>query len=65
MSAVRDLLEARIERDQKELVAMLGGLRERVRAELCLGRRVNERPAAWLLGAALVGFWLGARRRHA
>lgn len=65
MSASRDLLEARLERDQRELAAVIGGLRERVRseiAELDPRRRIEERPEAWLLGAMLLGLWLGARR---
>jgi hypothetical protein len=60
--ASRDLLEARLERDQRELVAVLGGLRERVRGELDPRRRIQERPAAWLIGAAVLGLWLGTRR---
>ena len=65
MSATRELLEARLERDQQELVASLGHLRERVRgdvAHLDPRRRIEERPVPWLLGAALLGLWLGARR---
>jgi hypothetical protein len=62
VSASRDLLEARLERDQRELAAVLGGLRERVRTELDPRRRIEERPGAWLLAAALLGFWLGTRR---
>jgi hypothetical protein len=64
MTESRAALEARLERDQRELAAALGGMRERVRvrAELDLGQRVAERPAAWLVGAALFGLWLGARR---
>jgi hypothetical protein len=65
VSATRELLEARLERDQQELVASLGHLRERLRtdvAHLDPRRRVEERPVPWLLGAALLGLWLGARR---
>ena len=62
MSASRDLLEARLERDQRELAAVIGSLRERVRTELDPRRRIESRPAAWLLGAALLGLWLGMRR---
>lgn len=65
MSASRDLLEARLERDQRELAAVIGGLGERVRteiAELDPRRHIEARPGAWLLGAVLVGLWLGARR---
>jgi hypothetical protein len=63
MSASRELqLAASIERDERELAAVVGALRERVRSELDLRRRIGERPAAWLLGAALLGLWLGARR---
>jgi hypothetical protein len=65
MSASRDLLEARLERDQRELAAVLAGLRERVRTELDQldpRRRIEERPTLWLLAAGLLGLWLGARR---
>lgn len=62
MNASRDLLEARLERDQRELVAVLGGLGERVRAGVDPRRHLEARPHAWLLGAALIGLWLGARR---
>jgi hypothetical protein len=60
--AQRELLEARIEREQQQLIEVLGGLRERVRGELDPRRRIQERPSAWLAGAALLGFWLGMRR---
>ncbi|HXK21355.1 MAG TPA: hypothetical protein VMS55_01635 [Myxococcota bacterium] len=65
MSATRELLEARLERDQQEFVASLVSLRERVRADLAHldpRRRIEERPAPWLIGAVLLGLWLGARR---
>lgn len=65
MSASRDLLEARLERDQRELAAVIGGLRERVRTEIAdldPRRHIEARPTAWLAGAVLVGVWLGARR---
>ena len=61
----RHLLEARLERDERELAAVVAGLRERVRSEveqLDPRHRIEERPFAWILGAVLFGLWLGARR---
>lgn len=63
MSATREVqLAAGIERDQRELAAVVAALRERVRSELDLREHVLRRPSAWLLGAALFGLWLGARK---
>jgi hypothetical protein len=58
----RELLEARIDREREALIEALDDVRERTRAELDVARRVRERPLAWLVGASLVGLWLGARR---
>ena len=58
----REVLEARIVRERVALAEALGDLREQVRAELDLRRRVRERPAAWLAGALTIGLLLGLRR---
>ena len=61
----REVLEARIVRERRELALALTDLRERAHAELGqldLRHRVRERPTAWLAGALVVGVFLGARR---
>jgi hypothetical protein len=72
-SSRRDVLEARIEAERGELALVMAKLRagararvQEVRARLDLPahlrERVCERPTAWLAGALVLGFWLGARR---
>jgi hypothetical protein len=58
----REALEVRIAHEREALAVALADLREKVRAELDLRRRVRERPAAWLAGALVIGMFLGARR---
>jgi hypothetical protein len=58
----RDVLAARIVDERAALAAALGDLRDQARAELDLGRHVQERPSAWLAGALVVGLVLGMRR---
>jgi len=58
----RELLEARIVREREALAEALEDLRAQARAKVDLGRRVRERPSAWLAGALLLGFLWGARR---
>jgi hypothetical protein len=69
----REMLEARIDREREELADALEDarrgarlavedVRARARAELDVASRVRARPMAWLVGASLVGLWLGARR---
>jgi hypothetical protein len=63
MSAVEaQVVEARLEREKEALAATLEDLGQLARERADLGRRVRERPAAWLAGALLVGFLFGATR---
>jgi hypothetical protein len=62
IQCARNLLEARVEREQQELRGALEVLGARARAELSLGFRVRARPLAWVAGAFLMGLWLGVRR---
>jgi hypothetical protein len=61
-SGAKEVLEAHLALDRKELSRVLQDVRERASANLDVSRRVRERPSAWLAGALLLGFWLGARR---
>jgi hypothetical protein len=61
-AASREVLEARIQRSRRALTEAVGDLGERARAELDPRRGIRARPAAWLAGALVIGFLLGARR---
>lgn len=58
----REVLEARIVQDRRELSQALDELRDRALAEVDLRRRVQARPLAWLAGALAIGFLMGVRR---
>jgi bacterioferritin len=57
----RELLEARLMREREELTGLLEDLTTRARWQLDLGRRIRERPSAWLLAAMALGAWLARR----
>lgn len=61
-AASREVLEARIVRQRRALAEALGDLGERARAEIDPRRWVQERPAALLAGALVIGFLVGVRR---
>lgn len=61
-AASRETLEARLVHQRRALVEALGDLGESARAEVDPQRWVRARPAAWLAGALVIGFLLGARR---
>jgi len=63
MSAIpsRELVEARLVREREELTELLEDLTTRARWQLDLGRRIRERPSAWLLAAMALGVWLARR----
>lgn len=65
----REFLEARIERERDELALAIeeirSGARARIRlarSQLDLRRHVRRRPGAWIAGAVVLGFLIGARR---
>ena len=60
-AAAREL-ERRIEREREALGETLADLGALARERADLGRRIRERPLAWLGGALLIGFILGASR---
>ncbi len=65
--ARREQLIAATERDEVELEAAFGDLRHALRRPLAAAERVQHHIAtdshAWLAASALLGFWLGRRRR--
>jgi hypothetical protein len=58
----KEVLVAHIALEREELGRVLEDVRERATANVDVSRWVRERPSAWLAGALLLGFWLGARR---
>jgi len=58
----RELVEARLDREREELAELLEDLGARARAGLDLRRRIRAHPIAWLLGATVLGVWLGRPR---
>lgn len=55
----RDLLRQSIERQEAELRDAVDDLTHAVKRELTLTARVAENPRPWLVGAFLLGVWLG------
>ncbi len=47
--------------NQEELRASVERVRRAVREPLAVTKRIRERPAPWVFGAALLGLWLGVR----
>ena len=60
----RETLLHSIEHDQQDLHEALDELKSAAQQALDLGAYIAERPAPWLVGAFLVGFWLGVRHRY-
>ena len=54
-------LQSSLANDQQELRAAVDRVKRAVSEPLDVPRRIRESPAPWMLGAALVGLWLGAR----
>lgn len=59
--ALRESLEARMERDRDELGEALRSLRDTAAASLGPRAWIRERPIPWVLGAFVVGCLLGRR----
>ena len=59
----QELLE-QAARHEQELERALGDLKHAVKRPFALGERVAQHPLPWLMGALLIGLWLGARNHH-
>jgi hypothetical protein len=55
-----DLLQS-IERDQEEVRVAVQELAGAARSQLDVGERIKAFPLTWVIGAVLVGLWLGSR----
>jgi hypothetical protein len=58
----REALRESIERNEADLREAVDELTHVVKRELTLGTRVADDPAPWLVGAFLLGIWLGRSR---
>lgn len=47
--------------NQQQLRASVERVKRAVREPLAVSKHIRERPAPWVLGAALLGLWLGVR----
>ncbi len=61
----RETLLQSIEHDQEDLHQALADLKNAAQQAIDLGAYIAERPAPWLVGAFVLGFWLGVRHRVA
>jgi len=61
----REALVSSLERDEEELEQALDELKVAVRRPFAIGenaaQHIAEHPLPWLVGALLVGLWLGSR----
>lgn len=57
-----DLLQS-IERDEEEVRVAVQQLADVAGSKLDVGERIKAFPLTWVLGAFLVGAWLGQQRR--
>lgn len=57
----RQELLASAARHEQELERALVDLRRVVRRPFKIGERIGQHPLPWLIGAALIGLWLGSR----
>ena len=57
----RDHLLRSIEQDEEEMRVATHELAEAVRFKLDRGERIKQAPLTWVIGACLVGAWLGSR----
>jgi len=55
-----DLLQS-IERDEEEVRVAVQQLADVAGSKLDVGERIKAFPLTWVLGALLVGVWLGSR----
>jgi hypothetical protein len=57
----REELLQSIERDQEEVRGAVQELAGAARLKLDIAERIKAFPLTWMLGAVLVGMWLGSR----
>jgi len=55
------VLEESLASSREELRASVQRVKRAVREPLHVSRRIRESPAPWVLGAVLLGLWLGVR----
>lgn len=56
-----EALQESLASNQQELRASVERVKRAVREPLDVQKRIRESPAPWVLGAALLGLWLGTR----
>jgi hypothetical protein len=61
----RDHLLQSIEQDEEKMRVATHELAGAVRFKLDLGERIKQSPLTWVIGACLVGAWLGNRGARA
>ena len=61
----RDHLLQSIERDEEQLRVTMHELAGVARCKLDVAERIKESPLAWVIGACLMGAWLGSRGARA
>jgi len=61
----RDHLLRSIEQDDEKMRVATHELAGAVRVKLDLGERIKQSPLTWVIGACLVGAWLGSRGARA
>ena len=61
----RDHLVRSIEQDDEKMRVATHELAGAVRVKLDLGERIKQSPLTWVIGACLVGAWLGSRGARA
>ena len=57
----RDHLLQSIERDEEKVRIAMHELAGAARFKLDVGERIKQFPLTWVIGACLVGVWLGSR----
>jgi hypothetical protein len=57
----RDHLLQSIERDEEKVRVAMHELAGVARFKLDVGERIKQFPLTWVIGACLVGMWLGSR----
>jgi hypothetical protein len=61
----RDHLLQSIEQDEEKMRVAMHELAGAARFKLDVGERIKQFPLTWVIGACLVGVWLGSRDARA